>query len=93
MSRKNFAIWNSSEKKKEMDKENTGRFLMEEKGKRPDCPKCKTTNPVSNGMAWWCKSCGKQWVKKPISINKKVLGFSSIYLSSICKSNNKEVFE
>jgi len=68
---------------------------MEEKGKRPDCPECKTTNPVSHGMLWWCKSCGYQWVKKPrrISINKKVSGFSPIYLSSICKSNSKEVFE
>lgn len=110
---------------------------MEEKGKRPNCPFCGVASPVSNSMNWWCKSCGRQWIKRPcprrppsyvgppceecgskrVSSNGNlywrchdcgkqtnkirrrqklstdvVVGFPPVYLSSIRKSINKEVF-
>lgn len=32
---------------------------------RPNCLRCNSSKIVSNGLNWYCKSCGKQWVKHP----------------------------
>ncbi|MCW3995732.1 MAG: hypothetical protein NWE98_06250 [Candidatus Bathyarchaeota archaeon] len=32
---------------------------------RPNCPACQSTDIVSNGLCWFCKSCAKQWLKNP----------------------------
>jgi len=36
-------------------------------GVRPPCPICRADDPASNGLRWMCRSCGKQWVKYPVS--------------------------
>lgn len=32
----------------------------QEQANLPRCPKCGSTNLISNGLSWFCKSCGKQ---------------------------------
>jgi len=31
---------------------------------RPKCPRCKASNPISRGIEWGCKKCGRRWPKK-----------------------------
>lgn len=32
---------------------------------RPNCPDCQSSEIVSNGLRWQCKSCGRQFSKNP----------------------------
>ena len=72
---------------------------MLKKEKRPKCPRCNTSDPISHGSLWWCKSCGRQWIKNPSKRLKLVnpvcqyCGGSTVRngLSYRCKACGKSV--
>ena len=41
-----------------------GELLFPKQKKRPKCPRCGFSNPVSRGVEWGCRNCGRRWAKK-----------------------------
>lgn len=48
---------------------------------QPPCPECNSTNVISKGTSWYCKDCGRWWLKITRGSKKTTLAIDEFIAS------------